>query len=301
MVGEYIRNGQAKVGYSLHESCKRNKLTGKSNLVSRYWGAGYETDEVPVCVLRQYNENDCRQVLGLYRAHRGDERLFKGNGETTSLVKLQKLQVQALCDIEQNGMVISEVRNERHIADTQATLVDLDARIRKITGRNLNIKSNDQRSALLFGGCYAMGARKWVQTPRGIKTSRDTLTKYYSGFGFSTEGVVQGKKVFKYNEQTYPVYNTDRDTINSLKCTTPEQKLLLTLLQERATLEKQLNTYYEPIKERQIGGVLHCNMNQTVTRTGRLSSSSPNLQNITRGSTSPVKECFITRYKTEEE
>lgn len=44
--------------------------------------------------------------------------------------------------------------------------------------------------------------------------------------------------------------------------------------------QKLLKTYVEGLSEKVVNGRIHCSFNQTGTRTGRLSSSKPNLQNI---------------------
>src|SRR5690606_1620221 len=43
-------------------------------------------------------------------------------------------------------------------------------------------------------------------------------------------------------------------------------------------------------------GLLRANFMQTITATGRLSSQRPNLYNQPRGSTFPVKRCFVSRW-----
>lgn len=43
-------------------------------------------------------------------------------------------------------------------------------------------------------------------------------------------------------------------------------------------------------------GLLHANFNQTVARTGRLSSSGPNFQNIPKGGKFPVRRCIVSRF-----
>lgn len=44
-------------------------------------------------------------------------------------------------------------------------------------------------------------------------------------------------------------------------------------------------------------GLLHPNFNQTIARTGRLSSSKPNFQNLPKGSKFPVRRCIISRFE----
>ena len=44
-------------------------------------------------------------------------------------------------------------------------------------------------------------------------------------------------------------------------------------------------------------GLLHPNFNQTIARTGRLSSSKPNFQNLPKGSKFPVRKCIISRFE----
>lgn len=44
-------------------------------------------------------------------------------------------------------------------------------------------------------------------------------------------------------------------------------------------------------------GLLHPNFNQTVARTGRLSSSKPNFQNLPKGGKFPVRKCIVSRFK----
>tara|TARA_Y100000015_G_scaffold9479_2_gene8993 strand:+ start:1470 stop:3617 length:2148 start_codon:yes stop_codon:yes gene_type:complete len=44
-------------------------------------------------------------------------------------------------------------------------------------------------------------------------------------------------------------------------------------------------------------GILHANFNQTVARTGRLSSSGPNLQNFPKSGKFPIRKCMISRFE----
>ncbi len=46
-------------------------------------------------------------------------------------------------------------------------------------------------------------------------------------------------------------------------------------------------------------GLLHANFNQTVARTGRLSSSAPNFQNLPKSNKFPVRKCIVSRFGPE--
>jgi len=74
-------------------------------------------------------------------------------------------------------------------------------------------------------------------------------------------------------------------------------------LLEYRSLKKISSTYLEPLikKAESNNGIIHCSINPTDTRTGRMASRSPNLLNIPEtkvrrtGRTNPVRECFIVR------
>lgn len=60
--------------------------------------------------------------------------------------------------------------------------------------------------------------------------------------------------------------------------------------------EKRINTYYDNFEElSDHRGIIHPNMNQAGTVTGRFSYSNPNLQNVPKDSI--IRNCFITRDK----
>lgn len=107
-----------------------------------------------------------------------------------------------------------------------------------------------------------------------------------------------------------PVYSTSTDALKGLKNFVPEVGLLVTL----AGLEKDTGTYYlrqefnedGTVKSQKgmmqfIGpdSIVHHSLNVTATVTTRLSSSTPNLQNLPRDGTSRVKAMFTSRFGDE--
>ena len=107
-----------------------------------------------------------------------------------------------------------------------------------------------------------------------------------------------------------PVYSTSTDALKGLKNFVPEVGLMVTL----AGLEKDTGTYYlrqefnedGTVKSQKgmmqfIGpdSIVHHSLNVTATVTTRLSSSTPNLQNLPRDGTSRVKAMFTSRFGDE--
>lgn len=107
-----------------------------------------------------------------------------------------------------------------------------------------------------------------------------------------------------------PIYSTSEDALKGLKNYVPEVALMVKL----ASLEKDTGTYYLRTEYKDDGtvkkvkgmlqfvgpdSIVHHSLNTTATVTGRLSSSTPNLQNLPRDGTSRVKAMFTSRFGTD--
>lgn len=88
-------------------------------------------------------------------------------------------------------------------------------------------------------------------------------------------------------------FSTDAQVLRGLR----EQHPIVPAVEEWRELTKLLNTYLEPLPARidPRTGRLHTTFNQTVTSTGRLSSSNPNLQNIPVRTDlgAEIRACFV--------
>lgn len=112
------------------------------------------------------------------------------------------------------------------------------------------------------------------------------------------------------SDGTTPIYSTAEDALKGLKNFVPEVALMVKL----ASLEKDTGTYYKRTEYKDDGtvkkvkgmlqfvgpdSIVHHSLNTTATVTGRLSSSTPNLQNLPRDGTSRVKAMFTSRFGTD--
>jgi DNA polymerase I-like protein with 3'-5' exonuclease and polymerase domains len=69
-------------------------------------------------------------------------------------------------------------------------------------------------------------------------------------------------------------------------------------LKRLSAVSSYLSNYIEGIENFvKDDGFLHVKLNQHVTATGRLSGSNPNMQNMPRASTFPIKKVFVSRFK----
>jgi DNA polymerase-1 len=299
MVTEYLLTGQdtRNKSYGLSAVAKTYGMRPKLDEVAQMWAQGIETSAVPSDMLQKYVLDDTKKAYLIFQeqikrtAELGMERL----------VQLQNEFIFTLSDIEMNGFLWDKDRAASIIADYEKRVQSADDAFRELVGEPLlNINSTLQLSAALFGGETSVFWNEWVVVEYKTKPYSDykerTLSemKKLEGLGFIPEkGTETSRK---------GVYSTDKATITRLKCKTDAQKRAKELLLQRSVEAKVLETIRGATPGKglrskvQPDGYIHPNLNQTVTATGRLSSSDPNSQNLPRGNTSPIKECIIPRY-----
>jgi DNA polymerase I-like protein with 3'-5' exonuclease and polymerase domains len=98
-------------------------------------------------------------------------------------------------------------------------------------------------------------------------------------------------------------FKTDKATLASLIDQAKDKgNLVAQEFLEKITRLNAVNTYLDSFVTgirtyTRKSGFLHANFNQTITRTGRLSSSQPNFQNLPKGNKFPVRKAVVSRFE----
>lgn len=150
--------------------------------------------------------------------------------------------VKVLMELEENGVAIDQKLLRKLSGEMKTELQNLQQEIFEIAGEEFNINSPQQLGIILF-------EKLKIQEELGIKRVKRTKT------GYST------------NEQT----------LQSLSVHPLPRKLL-----DYRKFKKLKSTYIDALPKliNPQTGRIHASFNQTVTVTGRISTSKPNLQNI---------------------
>ena len=195
--------------------------------------------------------------------------------------------------MEGNGIKYDFTKSKTVANRIYGEIAEIDYRLQELMPHTwLNWASGDHLSAVLFGGIAKYTVRESYE--RTLKNgeirqrSHEVVKKYQ--FPRLVEPLEKVKK------EGY--FKTDEGTLRSLKNPSKLAQEIINLILERSKLDKKVGTYYNGIPKlyeemRWENELLHGQLHHCVTKTGRLSSSTPNLQNIEDG----VRECLVSRFK----
>lgn len=295
-VAEYLLLGQRGLGkLDLASLSKKYLQVDKIDRVKIFWDAGYETSEVPLNILTPYLEQDCFNALAIYQK----QVPLINQMNLNALVAIQMETVRVLSEIECNGMYFDVDIAQEHIQKITEELKRMDFELRDIIDiPDIQLDSNHELSAALFGGVIKREVQelysKKFKYKIAVRTRKCILETKVKGLGF---------KPLKNTETAFKgVYQTNKDVIKLLPARNQNQKKVKALLIERSKLAKALATLITAdgkgglINLVMADGCVHSSYNMTVTKTGRLSSSNPNGQNIPREGTSPIKLAIKPRF-----
>jgi len=158
---------------------------------------------------------------------------------------------------------------------------------------------------------FQSGKRRGEPKTRQIDVPGEIKTKWYEKhivLPAQTDALPEWKTKNTQADGT-PVYSTKAEVLEVVEASVKDVEVLGKITR-RSALVKELSTYYmmrsgpdEPLTGMLtlVGpdDIVHHNLNHTTTKTTRLSSSNPNLQNLPRADKSEVKRMFVSRFGDE--
>jgi len=308
----YFLLNQQKTPYpSLNDVCSAYGFPSKIGTVSKYWESGMDTTDIPKEELIDYLKQDLILTEKVYLKLK--EELEK-RPKLYKLFRLQCKDLLVLQEMEQNGLQYDlDLSKEKsyHISQEMSRL-DNELRIR-YPFEFINWNSPAHVSRVLYGGSieYSEKVREEGKK-RARKVTRQVVfkrlvrprpefesprTRNISPEELAIVNIRRRKQGKKPIER---LYSSDKKILQKIlqrKGISKKATRIIQILLERSKLEKLESTYYGGLRtlleeKDWPDGMIHGNFNQTVASTGRLSSSSPNLQNFAE----PVKELIKSRY-----
>lgn len=326
-VAEYILTAQQTKYASLDKLAEKYGGTLKDDKIKEYWSNGVDTTEIPISLLTEYCKHD---VLNTELVARKQMDLAKARGQY-DLIILMSNASKAYADMEYNGMHIDTDKLNRTKQQLEFQQQGILGRLQRIVRNHYpdvpeqvwNLSSNQQLSALMFGGEI-----KWSYM-EVIGTKNVTRNIEQVPCGVIKSGKNKGQTKLVWLKETVTVddkvritgskpvnllrikpkqewgnangYATGDDVMSTiykkLKSLTKPPALpieFIELILELRKLSKLISTYCEQLSGLVYpDGRVHHNLNNVATDTSRLSSSNPNCQNIPAG---PIKDMFVSRF-----
>jgi len=295
-LAEFLISNQRSALPSLEGCASKYLNEHKIDIVKKeYWEKGIETWDIPPELLEEYLYMDVELTRKVYQLQ---EKIIKDTGKW-SLYKLQCADLKVLQEVEYNGILYDYEKSKQRAGTHSGEIISYTNTIRSYSDcPTLNPASGDHISCILYGGTIIDTIRYPVGTFKSGKKIGQTRYKRLD-VEYNHPRLFEPLKGSELKKTGY--FSTDEQTLRNLKPKNKELKQLVSAILELSKTEKLVNTYYLGIpalmnEMRWTDSYLHGQFNQCVTRTGRLSSSKPNLQNF-----DPLaKQLCVSRYDSEQ-
>jgi len=268
-VAQYILERQTHAYPSLEGVARLYGLGQKVDKIAEYWAKGVQTSEINRDELAEYVLQDVKLTHQIYL-----EQQKQIKPSQASLIRLAMLDLLVLEEIEWNGLKYdrSGIKDQVKQIETEISQIQSQLNLHHSVP-NFNWNSPDHLASLLFGGSitqevkvpaghYKSGAKK------GEVKYKKEIVEHHLPRMFKPIKKTEGGK--QATDEDVLIQLGDSDLIKNIRRIKELQKLNSTYF--KGFLEKAEKANFEP-------GYVHANFNQVVTRTGRLSSAKPNLQN----------------------
>ncbi len=256
-------------------STKRCRFTGK--VIPLY-------NLVPLDLMVEYAGSDARTTFDLCTTiikniNYKDEKYEEERRGVPPMIEVAKNEIATtpvLIDMKISGIKAWDKYIKRAIVHETKESIKLHKVVDKLTN-GINLNSGKQIGEYLVG--------------RGVKVPRNEVTphalKMRTNWKEKAEQARQkgNEKALrlcleKANNYLLGNYCTDKKTLKKLMVKYPKLDFLSKITQAKEA-DKKIGTYYKNYQLlKDHNDIMHCGLNQEVPKTGRLSSNSPNLQNI---------------------
>lgn len=289
----FVLTGQQYPYPSLNSVSAYYDLGSKLDVVAtEYWSNKIDTPNIPKDILEEYLIGDLQLTQKVYKKQLEE---FASSAKTMQrLISLHNQDLLILQEMEYNGLLFDEGQSNVLAQELQEQIKKIDDILFEYHSLvDFNPNSTEHLSAFLYGGIIKVKRRETIGlfktgTRKGQAKERWVLHE------ITFDRLVNPLKGSELEKEGF--FSTDEQTLKSLKGN-KKAKEVIELLLHRAVLEKRLSTYYKGLVDlrKEMNwheGRLHGQLNQCVARTGRLSSSKPNLQNFD----GEIKTLFRSRY-----
>ena len=290
---DYMLSGQTESYPSMNSMATKYGLPMKPDIKSIYWENGIDTKDIPKEEITSYlQQHDLPTTLAIYEVQK---KLVEEKGKTFQrLVSLHNQDLLVLQEIEYNGLLFDEEACLSKAKEEQINIDNLRASLYSSHSiPEFNTESGDHLSALLYGGTIVIPRKELIGVYKtGERKGED---KYgWKDTSYHMPQLVKPKAGSELKKAGF--WATGEDVLKSLKPKGEAKKIIATIL-ELAKLEKIVSTYYLGLPALRVKmnwkeGMLYGNLNQVTARTGRLSSTKPNIQNLGSG----IKVLFGSRF-----
>ena len=259
---------------------------------TEYWDKGIDTDEIPFDILAEYGAYDVEGTWNVFKKQ--VERFKTDKVNQFRLFRLHCNDLVVLQEMEFNGIAYDEASSKRRSQELLKQINHLEGQLNAFFDNTpINFDSGYHVSSILYGGSISQDTR----IPVGVyKTGEKVGQPRYKIIvnEFKYERLVEPLKGSELKKEGY--FSTDEPTLLSLKAD-KNVKTVIKWLLERGKIIKLRSTYLDglPNTIEKMGwnpDMLHSNLNQCVARSGRLSSTKPNQQNLPK----EAKQFCVSRF-----
>jgi DNA polymerase I-like protein with 3'-5' exonuclease and polymerase domains len=292
---DFMLSGQTESYPSMDKMSEKYGLPLKPDIKSTYWENGIDTKQIPREEIVSYLQNhDLVTTMEIYKIQ--NKLVSEKSKQFQRLVSLANQDLLVLEEIEYNGLYFNEDACLQQATELQKTIDELRMELHDYHNiAEFNTESGDHLSCLIYGGTITIPRREIVGTYKtGDRKGED---KYgWKDYSYTLPRLFNPLPKSELKKPGY--YATGEDVLRQLKSRDKAAKRVIDIILQLAKLEKVVGTYYLGLPKLRetmnwTKNILHGNLNQVTARTGRLSSTKPNLQNIS----GDMKRVFETRFK----